>query len=249
MDWIAGLFRRGANSLVEVVSLVWNLTVGLWGSIRDLADYVGRGLWDLFNWVTNFGWRSYHGVLGLEDWAGRAWHDLTHSIAETGRMILQRAIDIAWGWINDLVGYVNGGLDSVRRLVTGVYSWAIDNIFNPLAAQVVGVTSTMYTLWNDLRAFVDRTGEWAANYARDLLFSTIKPLWDLYIALRDEWIPLLRGVKDFLVFVVEHPLNWWYILIRQVLERAQRNASEWIMASLVRNAPMVEDVIVRWLGR
>lgn len=249
MGWLQNIFRKGTNNLVQLVGAVWDIAVTIWSFFADLSSYVGRGFTDLFNWVTNFGWRAYNGVLGLERWAGQAWSDLIRLIATTGREMLQRAIDVAFNYANDVIRYVNPVFDSLRGMVSGVYRWVSESVFTPLANRIVGLTSDLYGSVGTLTQFVRDTGEWAAGYARGLVASAIKPLWDVYVFIRDDLVPLWLKVKDFLVFVATHPLDWWLRLLREAMDKAQRNAGEWIMASLVRNANMVEDVIVRWLGK
>ncbi len=153
----------------------------------------------------------------------------------------------------------------VRRLVGDVYTWARRDIWGPLNRAYHGVldwikTTVIPFFKRELAAlshFLSRLRDYLLRLLGDLKHWAESAVKWLVAHVRQavEWVARFGakvwGIIDktwwFLVFVAEHPLTWWIILLRDLASRAPQMLGNLAAATMRSIGDEIEQVIAKWL--
>lgn len=230
LDWV--------RSLVDgVVSWVtdWINHVIHWAA--DAFDAIGRTfgqVWDYANSIVTWARNMVTSVWdGLVSWVGRLVTD---------------ARNFASGMVNRLGDWAQSALNDLWHFGQSIVDWVNRNIWQPLWDGLQGAihwVETSVIPWaaqivNDLagwaRTAFDHVWGWLGNVVGPFIN------WATF---------LLHGVErawGWLVWVGDHPIDWVRSMWRYWVGADSRNATASMVDALSREADMVADHLVRWLG-
>lgn len=235
---VAGPIRRAIKSAVDAVyEWVRSQIDWLVDQVNGVVDWANTAFEAVYGWIRDRVNEVYQWASGLVDgvvqWASNAF-------------------DAVYGWASDqLQGLIDWAAEAIGTIADGlnvVYQWVNDHVFQPLADAIEGayhwVTETVIP--------------WVGNAIGDAL----SPLWEVIM---DAWhaaveavdwvrnaghfvYDLVKGAEDFLRFVIEHPFDWWIVLIRDAFNMAPELLEEQQVSRMGGMFDHMEEWFIQWLG-
>jgi hypothetical protein len=257
--------------VVHVVSTFWGIN---WGSITDLFKTVGGDIKDFVKAMVSdaidFALLGVHLITDTLkdaiDLAGRVFDAFKNAIYA----ITDGIRGLAWSLWTDAKNYADlairtaiAGLNFVAaplydlvKLASGwineaftmAKNWTSEFIYWPLYNLIQGVVSTVWSsFYSAVKSWVEAAFNiWMAPF--HWVIDPIKQLWSWFVNIARLTVEIAWKAKDFLLFVIAHPLDWWRIMLNDLT----RKAPHWVLDNIARAADahgsLIEDWAVKALG-
>lgn len=266
---------RLVHALALFFGLTFSFRIpGPWDDIKDAATGVANAvknwvvdlitaifdfLWDwavnIYKWIIDGFTDVWKFARDLSDWSLRVINNLINLIAQR----LQDAKDFAmanlYGLRNEVIGWIAAGAGAVvdlvgwgARIVSDAYNLVAEKIYWPLWHLIQDV----YKWVNDnVLAAIPGMISGAINAAIGGLMALpnlVSTLWNWVWNYADALLKILDKAKDFLLFVITHPLTWWMEYLQRIVDAAPDVILRGVSNAVERNAPAMEDLAVKIIG-
>lgn len=243
--WLESVFSGAKSVVTDVKNLIRAAVDGITGYIDSGFDAAWSGIRTAIDWTVSKGEWAVKTVLDLAD---RVWHveEWAHNgLVDLVNNLVNGAFDYASGIWNDLVSWASGGFDAVRSLVNDVYEWVNTNVLRPLIDKVdktAGfILGRVDSVWNSYSNFVQDF----ASRVWDIANGAVSPYVDAWHFVTDDVLPLWRRVKDWLLFLADHPFDWFTALFEDTMRKANKTVLGWMMNAVSKEGSVVDD----WIGK
>lgn len=206
LNWVLNIVQTWLVKLYTALTHIIGAIPGAFGSV---VDYV-RWLEDTFDTFVGSIYDSIRngivdGITAGLDAGG--W--LAGLLTDWLGSVLQGVI-AAGGWF---YGFVANIVTDILQSALQVGSWIYDLIAGIVGYVVDQLFADVGWLWGRLETFVNQllydglaVGEWLYNWIKDEI---VQPLIDLALQGLGDLLAVVQGAWDFLVWVAQHPLQWF----------------------------------------
>lgn len=249
---IPGPWDDIANAVTGVASAIKNWVVDLLTSIFDF-------LWDWAVGIYKLIIDSFKDIWdysrSLSDWALRVTNNLINLIAQRlvdaqnfASWIVAELRNEMWSALSRAAGVVvdfaSWGAHIVQdaynlvaekiywplwHMIQDVYTWVNNNVLQQVASMISSAVNAAVGGLMALPGIVNSIWQWIEHEAKDA-------------------IALVWKAKDFLLFVVTHPLTWWTHYLEQIVDAGPDIIMRGVANAAERNLGAVEDWAVKWIG-
>lgn len=214
------------NKLSPIIHAVGITAKHAISGIKTLAKKISHGLSSVIKWAhkefANVKKWVTVGLRNLKDWVTARFTDVVRWVRTEIWAPLNRAWHAIESWIKTtVIPWAKRELNTLAHLLGNVRDFFL-RIWHDLEHWARNAVDFLHRLVNTALAWIERFG---------------KRAWDL-----------LDKCWWFLVFVAEHPLTWWVILLRDLASRTPQVLGNIASAAMRQFGDDIENVISRWLG-
>lgn len=223
--------------LTAVFDFIWDWAVGIYKMIIDGFKDIWTFARDLDAWTVKI-------VNAVIDLINRKIIEATNFaswIVGELRAQMWDALSRVGGVVIDLAGFgakiIQDAYNLVAEkiywplwhLIQDVYTWINANVIAGMASLINQAISNAIGGLLALPNLVSSLWHWVWNYADDLL-------------------KIVSKAKDFLLFVIAHPLTWWMTYLQRIVDAAPEVIFRGVVNAVERNMPATEDLAVKIIG-
>lgn len=227
------LVKDAVQELWNYIDATFNFLAKIFAYVRQAASDIINGLEDLVSRLvegalsTAFGW-----VLNVYHWVDTTADAIRNEVAR---------------WVQDVRDLANAAAALARGLVDAAIRWVVENVYHPLLAALGDLTrfvlssigSAIDVFWrNVVQPVIDLVAQIVRN---------VEGLIDYVAKIIEPMFAVLRKAFWFLVFVAEHPLDWWVLMFQEVAHRAPSLWIDFTRRALDQHGTEIEDAVTKWL--
>lgn len=252
-SWLAlGIVDSITGTLGGLVSrpLDWvrSLVDGVVSWITDWVNHVIRWAADAFDAIGRTFGQVWDYANSIVSWARTMVTSMWDSLVSWIGRLVTDARNFAGGLVNRLGDWAQTAFGDLWHYAQSIVDWVNRNIWQPLSDAIAGAVRWVST----------EVIPWAARIVNDLAgwartaFDHVWGWLGEIVAPFINWATfLLRAVEralGWIVWIGDRPIDWVRGLWSQWVGVDSRNATASMVDALSREADMVADHLVRWLG-
>lgn len=223
--------------LTSVFDFLWDWAVGIYKLIIDSFKDIWQFARDLDAWTVKI-------VNSVIDLINRKITEATNFaswIVGELRAQMWDALSKVGGVVIDLAGFGARIIQDAYNLVAEKIYWPLWHLIQDVYGWVnTNVIARMGSIINDAIN--------AAIGALKALPELVSTLWHWAWDFADALLKIVDKAKDFLLFVIAHPLTWWMSYLQQIVDAAPEFIFRGIANAVERNGPAIEDLGVKIVG-
>lgn len=240
-DAATGVAAAIKNWVVDLLTSIFNF---LWEWARNTVKWAIDGFTDIWKFARD-----------LDEWALRVVNNLVTLIAQRLQDAYNFTMANLHGLRNEVLGWLAAGAGAVvdlvgwgAKIITDAYNLVAEKIYWPLWHLIQDVYK-----WVNVNVLAQIPGmiSGAINAAIGGLMALpnlVSTLWHWVWDYADDLLRIVNGAKDFLLFVISHPLTWWMEYLQRIVDSAPDMILRGVANAVERNAPAMEDLAVKIIG-
>lgn len=227
------LVKDALSELWNYINSAFDFLTRVFGIVYKVAGNIIEGLRDLVEHLVEGALRTALGwVLDVYKWIDVQAMAIYNDVRR---------------WIDDAVNLARWAADYARGLVDGAVRWVIDNVLNPLLGAVAevyrfvlgSIRDAIDVFWRNVVQPTIDLAHWLYNTVNDIIDFVERVAKPIFTVLGKAWW--------FIVFVAEHPLTWWKIILEEIAHRAPELWISGARRAFDQHGSEIEDAVTKWL--